>query len=451
MKRAIYTLTALLLLSAVSVHAQSRGRTRVQAPTVQRTTSNSTAESVLKKIEKLEADSKDSRRSTRPTTWIDLGKAYVEANDIYSKNLFYSMDKNSVINSYGQPLQTSPETVGAFTYEKLTYPDVDVYVYEGNVVYWIPKKELIANSLQKASEAFSKAYSLDNSTKNMVIVAQELSAVADSYKQTGANFYTAEQYIPAANNFLAAFNVLAMDPVNMYDSLTLFNAGFTSVAGGDNANGVKYLTELLSKGFENEGEVYFYLIHGYTAMGNLDEAKKMANLGISKYPTNTGLVDAATNVYVEAGEDPTTILPYIRQAVAADPNNAELHAGLGRVLDKMDDIDGAIVEFQKALSLEPDNYAHNYNTALMMIKKANIADVELRDNPGTSQADFNARLANVNAQYEKALAPLEKSHAANPREKSTVELLKNLYFRLREIKPEYMQNYEKYDALLKAN
>lgn len=447
MKRAIYTLTALLLISAVSVQAQPRGG-RAQAP--QRTAPTGDATSILKTIEKLEAESQDSRRAARVTTWLDLGKAYVDAFEFPAKNIFYSMDKTSLLNAYGEPGQASTETIGETAYEKIAFPNVDVYLKDGTVSFWKVKTPVVSDALPKATAAYEKAYSLDNSTKNELLVANGLNSVADFYKMTAENLYTAEEYIPGAENFLAAFNTLALPPVNMYDTATLFNVGFLYAIGDDSKNGVKYLTELLDKGYESGGETYFYLLHAYMAEKNYDAAKEIAKQAISKYPNYVALVDLGTNVFVEAGEDPTSILPYIRQAVAEDPNNAELHAGLGRVLDKLGDIDGAIAEFQKALSIEPNDFTHNFNSALMIMKKADAAAAALRDAQITSQADYDAKLATVNAEYEKALAPMEKAHQLNPAERNPVELMRSLYFRLRDMKPEYLQNYEKYDALLKS-
>lgn len=433
MKRAIYMLTAMLLLSSVSVNAQLK----------------LDEAGMLKKLEKLETDSKDAKKATRPATWTDLGQAYLSAADIYSSSLFTGLDQNIVQTNYGAPDQTSTVAIGGTSYQKLSYPNLDIYLRNGKVAFWLARKELVANALQKGADAYAKAYAVDNSAKTMAVATQGMNKAADLYKQDGANYYAAEQYEKAANSFYSAFNILATDPVNMYDTATLFNAGFLYAAAGDNARAVKYLSEVLEKGYESEGQTYFYLIHAYIGEGNLDAAKEVAKRGLSKYPTNLALVDIATNVFVETGEDPTSILPYIRQAIAADPNNPELHAALGRVMDKMGNIDGAIEEFMIALNKDPENFAFNYNTALMIMKKADSDAIALRDNPVTSQANFNEKLALLNSQYEKALVPLEKAHQINPQEKNTVELLKNLYFRLRDLKPEYLENYNKYDQMLK--
>ena len=102
------------------------------------------------------------------------------------------------------------------------------------------------------------------------------------------------------------------------------------------------------------------------------------------------------------------------------------------------------------LSLAPEDFGTNFNIGLMLIKQGDAANNILKDKPFTSKKAFDEDLAKVNNMYSKALAPLEKAHSLNPKDVSTVELLKNLYFRLRDESPANMDNYKKYNELLQS-
>ena len=52
--------------------------------------------------------------------------------------------------------------------------------------------------------------------------------------------------------------------------------------------------------------------------------------------------------------------------------------------------------------------------------------------------------------YVVAVAPLEKAHGLNPQDTSTLELLKSVCFRLRDVSPEMMDKFKKYDELYKS-
>ena len=67
-----------------------------------------------------------------------------------------------------------------------------------------------------------------------------------------------------------------------------------------------------------------------------------------------------------------------------------------------------------------------------------------------SDPNYIKEMAKLNEAYAKALAPLEKAHSINPEEPITVELLKSLYFRLRDESPEMMDNFNKYNELFKS-
>ena len=62
----------------------------------------------------------------------------------------------------------------------------------------------------------------------------------------------------------------------------------------------------------------------------------------------------------------------------------------------------------------------------------------------------DAAMKEVDQAYVDILAPLEKAHVAKPDDPTTVELLKSVYFRLRDTSPAMMENFKKYDELFKS-
>ena len=86
----------------------------------------------------------------------------------------------------------------------------------------------------------------------------------------------------------------------------------------------------------------------------------------------------------------------------------------------------------------------------MVVRSADNMTTEFNGKSFTSREERDAEMAKLNAEYAKALAPLEKAHSINPEEPITVELLKSLYFRLRDESPEMMDNFNKYNELVKS-
>ncbi len=67
----------------------------------------------------------------------------------------------------------------------------------------------------------------------------------------------------------------------------------------------------------------------------------------------------------------------------------------------------------------------------------------------TSQAAYDEDLALVNDVYAKALPSFERAHELDPKDSSTVNYLKSLYFRLRDYDG-FMDKYTHYNELLKT-
>ena len=181
-----------------------------------------------------------------------------------------------------------------------------------------------------------------------------------------------------------------------------------------------------------------------------EQALQKLLAGVTKYPKNSQILEMLISLYAETGEDPHDIIPYVQKGIENDPNNPELWSGLGRVYDKLGDNQKALEAFGKAVGLTPDDFNANFNYALMVVRSADNMPTEFNGKPFTSREERDAEMAKLNEAYAKALAPLEKAHSINPEEPITVELLKSLYFRLRDESPEMMDNFNKYNELFKS-
>ena len=272
----------------------------------------------------------------------------------------------------------------------------------------------------------------------------------DGYKQDASNFFELRQFIPTAEAFAAAFDLQRHPTLNRMDTASCYYAGYIYTLGKKFDLGEKYLKEAIDNGYESEGDAYYYLFHSYYGQKKMDEAKQILLAGVTKYPKNSQILEMLISLYAETGEDPHDIIPYVQKGIENDPNNPELWSGLGRVYDKLGDNQKALEAFGKAVGLTPDDFNANFNYALMVVRSADNMTTEFNGKSFTSREERDAEMAKLNAEYAKALAPLEKAHSINPEEPITIELLKSLYFRLRDESPEMMDNFNKYNELFKS-
>ena len=146
-------------------------------------------------------------------------------------------------------------------------------------------------------------------------------------------------------------------------------------------------------------------------------------------------------------KNPNEIIPLVKAGIEKDPSNPLLYYGLGLIYDKLGDLDSAIAEMHKAQTLKPNDFYILVNLGLFYSKKGDALNAQMNQRGQWSgSAEYNAYLKKVNDEYAKALPYLEKAYEINPAEKVTVEILKSLTFRLRDM--DGMQaKYDKYKAI----
>ncbi len=404
------------------------------------------------KIEKSDADIANSKRNTRSATWLDRGKLFVDAYSAPVNGIYVNMDAPSAAILFGKPQAVGEQQIGATTYTRQTFATLDAFFAKDaagvdRVVFYVPTLEITDNALAKATEAYLKAYELDKGTAAKVKAG--LIAIGNAYKEAAGNDFAMEQYEKAGLAFALAYDVQLAPPSNLVDTLACFNAGFLYTAAQKYDLGQKMLEKALAYDYENDGDTYFYLYHCYF-YGAQDEAKAKEVLaqGMAKYPDNSKIVEGLLAIYTQGDNDPKDIIPVVQRAIDNDPNNAALYSGLGLVYDKLNEPEKAIEAFDKMAELMPEDFGANFNLGLLYLKRGDKLNDAFNAASLMGEA-YNAELAKVNAAYGLALKPLEKALSLDPSNAPTIELLKNLSFRLRD-EEGMMEKYEKYNALFKA-
>ena len=479
MKKVFLTVLAVALVAVTAVQAQKVNKS-----------------ALVSKIEKSDADIADAKKGAKAATWINRGKAFYEAAIEPTKNLFVNMDAAMLKLAVGEPASTESVTLVNVPYEAWVYPWFTAYIKDGKIATWSQTQWVIEDAPAKAIEAYNKAYEMDPKTADKVKawkqtqtvydgaiekalesydkaceidpksaskVKDGLQQISDFCSQVGNTGIDTGNYADAADAYALAFEAQSSPAHGNPEPALLYYAGYLRTVDGA-ANpasfviGADYLNKALELGYnDEEGNIYYYLFHCYYGQKDADKAnvlkaKDALVAGIKKFPKNERILDGLVQLYTNPEDsvgDPADLVALIDAAIESNPENVDLWFGRGRIFFALKQYDESIASFRKVVELKPDLFEGNYYLGVFYTIKADEMNKVMNEKQYSSQAAYDADLKAANAVYMEAIPWFEKAHELKADDFNTLDMLKQLCFRLRD-EPGIQEKYDKYFPLWKA-
>lgn len=416
--------------------------------------------SYMSKIEKSDATIADAKKAAKANTWMSRGALFTEIAGANSSLLFGGMPEDMLLLNVGKPdnADAIEEVVlNGTRYKKFVYSGVDVYLTipagedeMSTVACWLETKPVYEGAIDVAIEAYEKALSIDPSVASKV--GEAFGDIVTMLATDGQFAYDAGEYKKAEELLAKAASVdeknpvaPTTDPAQMY-----YYAAVAAVQADLYADAEKNLKIALDKGFEADGDTYYYLGYSQEKQEKKADAKETYIAGIEKYINNQNLLTSFISFCLLSGEDPSLVLSYISKAQAADPQNASNYLAEGVVYDQMKEYDKAIPAYEKALQIDPKMFPALFNLGFAYRAKAIAVNKEITQTDYTNTARIEELKTEFLKDMRSAIDPFEKAHELQPANKDVVEILKSLYFTLREEGPEMQANYEKYNTMFQS-
>lgn len=442
MKRTILTALAALLLAVPAAQAQKVNKA-----------------GLISKIEKSDADIADAKKGAKASTWINRGKALYEAAAEPTKNLFPNMEVALLKLTVGEPQATEEVTLLDKPYTAWIYPYFTAYISDNKLIAWKQNEEVYPGAIRKAIEAYNKALEID--PKSAEKVKDGMQQISDYCSQLGNVGIDTGDYATSADAYATAFEAQSSPAYGKADPALLYYAGYLkTVEGAEKPEafvaGADYLNKALDLGYaDEEGSIYYYLFHCYYGQREKDpafvmKAKDALLTGIEKFPKNERILDGLMQLYTtEKGVgDPADLVTMIEEAIQNSPDNVDLWFGRGRIFYALENYDESIASFMKVAELKPDMFEGNYFTGLFIVIKGDAMNEAINARQYTSPADYENDFKKLNEVYLEAIPWLEKAHELKPDDVNTVNYLKSLCYRFRDMEG-MSAKYDKYDAIYK--
>lgn len=281
--------------------------------------------------------------------------------------------------------------------------------------------------------ALEKAFTLDKKYENDPEALPVIIRGAFYAFNNGVNTYNDSKYEAALHSFSTTIALLGADKdkrfimqpvVDTIRAQAKMLSGYSSFYSGKNEDAIRLLKESAESPYlDNQPNIYLILAQAYEKAG--DKALQLATLeaGKKKYPSDTNLSNAVLNYYIASGQQ-ETMVSKLEDAIAKDPDNAELpfnlgiiYEGLAHPTDGSNPANAATYEhkaeaaYQKALSLDAEKGNYNYQLGALYYNQA-VEINKSMNNLGAGKEDqvkYNAQLKERDALFAKALPLLEKS------------------------------------------
>ena len=412
-------------------------------------------EAAKKAVDAAEAASKDAKKATKVATWLKLATAYMDAYNAPKGSAWLGASKQELQLVMGNDKPVSSENVvlAGDPVVKEVYAEKELYFNQnGQLILIRVTKPVYADALDKAFDAYKKAYEVDVKKSKVKDITNGLNLLTQNYLDDGMNCYMFEDYAAASKLFGKAAEVSATQPLNKVDTVALYNAGFTAWMVKDYPRAEEFFNKCLDINYYYEGgEVFAKLSDIYNNTDRKDKAREVLELGFTKFPQSQSILIGLINYYLESKQSPDRLFELIAEAKKNEPNNASLYYVEGNIYNELGQKDKAVEAYYKCAEINPEYEYGFIGAGILYYNQA----IEIQDK-AAAELD-NAKYEALVEEFEKALLnalePFEKAFAISKDDSIRVniaEYLKNIYYRFSTKGADYEAGYNKYNEIVKT-
>lgn len=409
-------------------------------------------------IDKAQVAAQNPKKAVKPATWTSLAQAYLNAYTAPTSNVLQGVDRVQLALTMGKdkPVSTENVVLGGVEYSKDVYADKNLYFNAaGQMEFTEVTKPVVEDALAKALEAYKKAHEVDAKGQKTEDITNGIMRISENFAADATTAYRIGDMSKAKVLFEQAYETSLVKPYARIDTASLSNAGLVAFMSNDFASARKFYEKCLDYGyFGDNGSVYARLADcaqklDTSAVGRT-KAKEYLEEGFQKYPNSEENLYGLINYYSASGESADQLFELIGKAKANSPENPSIYYVEGNAYAKLDRYDEALASYREAQKVDP-NFNWGYigegtlHTALAD-KLVDEAQKTFDDKKYTELVDqyYKAMAAGIEV-YEKAIAITKDENL----QRTIGDILKTLYYRLRDQDPKYQAGYDKYSELYK--
>jgi tetratricopeptide (TPR) repeat protein len=301
-------------------------------------------------------------------------------------------------------------------------------------------KTLIENPLEEAYASYEKALSLDTkgATEKQFKLNSTYLALGNDFVTLGVQKFEAKDYEGAVKAFENNIKIASSDIyVGVIDSGIYFNAGLAAYNGKIYDKAIIYFQKCADMKYEGTMP-WFLMYNSYMGLKDMANAEGTLKKVFELYPDDKDVVMQLVDFYINNNKLDEAYA-YIALAKSKNPNDHTLYWAEGVIYMRQDKYDPAIAALTKSIELKGDQYDTQFNLGVCYYNKA--VEMFQKANEIMDAAKYNTAVGEANAVFIKAIPFFEKASQLKTDDVDSLKNLKELYFRLRNVNPQYETKY----------
>ena len=315
----------------------------------------------------------------------------------------------------------------------------------------IPEDELNSASLG----SLKKCLELDTKGEWKNLITRKIGMLRGMMINGGVQLFQKEDYANAYEAFKSSVEMY--DVLSIPDTLGMINAALSAERVKNFDNAYDYYKMCADNNYGEGAEMYQSMIRVLTSKEDSDDEKVLSVIeeGKKKFPGDFVLNVEEFNFWYAKGEN-TKAQSALQKAIEADPNNKVLHFNIGVTFDNMSSssheskkheeafqfMNKSVESYKKAIELDPNYTDAYFNLGALYYNQSITVKSIAGDYDGEK---YEKEVKRADLMMKEAIPHLEKVLETSTSDKSTLTVLKSIYFTIDD-----MPNYTRVNDKLKS-
>lgn len=356
--------------------------------------------------------------------------------------VYVNAQNSKVVSAYNylkpqyNELGKAQKAIDAAAKHEKTKAKAKTWFYRALVYHAIYQSEdtafqhLCVNPLDTAYESYLKAWNLDTKGRYKKQIPGRLLIASGQFLNKGVIEFNNKEFKKSFHSFENSVKINSLPFINNIDTTVIFNTAIAADRAKLYGQAIKYYKKCAKYKYQG-AKIYLFIENIYKEQKDTVNALETLKEGIATYPeNNNSLMVELINFYLSSNQSQKA-LKYLDQAIKKDSLNYSFYFAEGTLYDKLNDFDNAVKAYLKSIKIKPDYFNAQYNLGALYFNKA----VKLIDiaNQESDNKKYAIKKAAADKVFEQAIPYLEQAHKINPKDMSTMESLKTLYYRMKKM------------------